>query len=140
MNLSGKEVKHIVETLAYGHMDDVYELMYGNDVLAKEQLNLPLQIIGALHDPTGESAISIAEARYQDPFWMLILQVPWLNQERTGPYYPVLLAHQDVRHKVAGIVMPWNEISSKFTEAHRDAATRLTTWWAMWLKKHQPSK
>jgi hypothetical protein len=140
MDLSGDELKHIIHTVAYGSTDELFEVVYGNDVLTKEQLRIPLGLLSELHDPTSESAISIAEARYQDPFWMLILQVPWLNHKFAGPYTPLLLAYHGGSQKVAGKVLPWNEISSMFTKDQKDAAVCLTKWWAIWLKKYQQTK
>ena len=137
MDMSGDEVRRIVETLAYGDRDEISALIYGRETLTDSQLNAPLSILSELHDPTNESAISVAEPGYQEPFWMLILNVPWLNHPRAKTYTPLLLAHEDGIPKVAGKVMPWNEISHMFTKQQHDASTRLVTWWALFLKKLQ---
>jgi hypothetical protein len=58
MDITGEELRHIVETLAYGSADEVAELIYGSDLLTESQLDGPLKLLGTLHDPTSASASS----------------------------------------------------------------------------------
>lgn len=139
MDLSGEEVKHILETLQNGNREDVAALLYGNNLLSDTEYKGPISLLEKLHAPASESAISVVEAGYQEPFWMLILNIPWLNSERAGPFHPLLLAHQDAVPKVAGFVLPWNEINHLFTQHQITATQRLTVWWASWLRKRQES-
>ena len=139
MDLSGEQVQHIVETLSNGNADDVGDLIYGNHALTETQRKIPLGLLEKLRAPNVELVVSVAEAGYQEPFWLLILNVPWLNSDRAGSFHPLLLAHEDAIPKVAGFVLPWNEIIPMFTQEQMAAAQRLTVWWATWLQKQQES-
>jgi len=137
VNISGEQVKHIVETLAYGAPTDIVQIIYGNDSLTDIQLKVPLDLLTQLHAPSNDMAISVPEAGFQDPFWMLILNVPWLDSERSGSFHPLLLAHQDSEPKVAGFVLPWNEIRSMLNDDQMVGSQNLVTWWATWLQNNQ---
>jgi hypothetical protein len=137
IGLKGEQIKHIVETLAYEEPDVIAPILFGNDSLTHLQRTIPLRLLEQLHAPNREMAISVEVAGYQGPFWMLILNVPWLHSDRAGSFHPLLLAHQGTTPKVAGFVLPWNEITPMFSEDQLTGAHRLAAWWAIWLKEKQ---
>jgi hypothetical protein len=137
MNLAQDAVDAILQKLSHGTEDDLWELLYGNARFSRSQLAVPLNLLGQLRSPTAGTAIRVLDAGYQEPFWMLILSIPWLSN---GRFRPLLIAHEDGVPKLAGMVLPWNEIIPTFTQEQMANATRCAVWWTIKLKELTGSK
>ena len=132
MDLSQSQVATLISTLSHGTDDDLWGILYGSGGLSRDQLAAPLRLLGQFRSPTMDQTIEVLDAGYQEPFWMLILSVPWL---KNGSYRPLLICHDQGVPKLAGLVLPWNEIIPTFNELQMSNANRLAVWWTIKLKE-----
>ncbi len=139
MDLSGEDVGRIVGVVMVGTPEEMVANVYGSASLSSEELELSLAAIDRLRAPEGtEDIIEVLDAGYQEPFWLLILSLPWC-EAGDGRFQPLLLAPEDGVMKIAGVVLPWNGILDRFQQDEIKNAGRLTAWWASKLEQLKTS-
>ncbi len=137
MEMSQAEVETILEKLTHGTDDDLWEIVYGNGRYSRSQLAVPLKLLSQFHAPDRRSSIVLLDAGYQEPFWILILSLPWRTD---GCLRPLMIAHEDGVPRLVGMVLPWNEVIPEFNQQQMTNAQRCAVWWTIKLKELTGSK
>ncbi|HET6325965.1 MAG TPA: hypothetical protein VFG04_14910 [Planctomycetaceae bacterium] len=132
MNLTPDDQKALFGTLARGSDAQVASLIYGGARLTDDERGVPLALLARLRLSDIDTAVRVLDAGYQDPFWLLVLLL------RTRQLHPLLIVHEDGAPKLAGFVLPWNEIIPQFSEQQLAGANRLVVWWSQRLRELNP--
>lgn len=78
------------------------------------------------------SLLQIYRTHTAGDFSLIIFRKPW--DKGKFPYEPLLLNHEE--NKVAGIMLPFNEIIPLLRNSEHDDASELAKTWALWAFQH----
>ncbi len=121
--------KSILPVLESGKEDELKTLLWGAKNKEVNFLPITFSMLQKLAKPEGtNSGLKIYRTHRKGNFLLIIFEQPWIKDDL--PYSPVIV---DLRSsKIAGIMLPFNEIAPFLSKADSNAMGDLAVIWTKW--------